>query len=153
MPDTPQPTPSAAQRYRDMSPAEQEAYVAESERRLDAMPAEAIAHADRLLDLRALRALVEQRDSLDRMITAAVTHSRDFDRSWSEIARVLGVTKQSAHARYADEPSWLTIEAAVKEWTLSVQHTFDVLRSLVGDEHVASPNSATTKRPPTFGGR
>lgn len=138
MPDD-QPTnrvTSAAQRYRDMSPAEQEAYIAESERRLDAMPPDAIAHADRLPDLRALRAMIEERDALDRMITAAVTHARDHDRSWSEIARVLGITKQSAHARYSDEASWLLLEPAAKEWAQAVQHAYSALAALLPEGHL-----------------
>jgi len=130
-----------------MSPAEQEAYVAESGRRLDAMPAEALVEADRLPDLRALRALIEERDALDQMITAAVTLARNRDRSWSEIARVLGVTKQSAHARYADETAWLQIEAAAKVWALAVQHSLSALAPLVGDEHLPqlAPWSSTER--------
>ncbi len=48
-----------------------------------------------LADLVALRA------ELDAAIAAAVTGQREqHGRSWSEVARGLGMTKQSAHERY-----------------------------------------------------
>ena len=50
--------------------------------------------------LRYIAALVEQRDDLDEDLVLAVRAARDTGRSWSEIAAMLGVTKQAAQQKY-----------------------------------------------------
>jgi hypothetical protein len=72
----------------------------ESERLLDELNPAEIATADRLDDLRAIRAIIDDREDYETRLTDAVRTARRNGRSWGEIARALGVTKQSAHARY-----------------------------------------------------
>ena len=86
--------------FADLSPKEQDAYVAEAERLVDELDPAVIATADRLEDLRAIRAIIDDRDDYETRLTDAVGTARRNGRSWGEIARALGVTKQSAHARY-----------------------------------------------------
>ena len=53
------------------------------------------------LALRILAAGVESRDAADAAITEAIRQARLAGESWSQIAAVLGVTKQAAQRRYA----------------------------------------------------
>jgi DNA-directed RNA polymerase specialized sigma24 family protein len=85
----------------NMTDQEQEAYIAESEHLLDALDPTAIAAADHLGDLRAIRAISDDLDSLGRQLERAVVDAHRSGRSWSQIANALGIAKQSAHARYA----------------------------------------------------
>ncbi len=50
--------------------------------------------------LRVIAALVEQRNEVDDGLVAAVRAARDAGRSWSEIAAMLGVSKQAAQQKY-----------------------------------------------------
>jgi hypothetical protein len=51
--------------------------------------------------LKAIAAYAEQRSQLDDSITQAVRDARGAGRSWSEIAGMLGVSKQAAQRKYA----------------------------------------------------
>ncbi len=51
--------------------------------------------------LRAIAELVEQRDDIDAALLEAVRAARFGNRSWSEIAAMLGVSKQAAQQRYS----------------------------------------------------
>ena len=51
--------------------------------------------------LREIAELVDQREHVDHDLTAAVRAARTSGRSWSEIAAMLGVSKQSAQRKYA----------------------------------------------------
>lgn len=52
-------------------------------------------------DVEDLTELIALRDELDRAIQTAVDGQRnDLGRSWAEIARATGVTRQAAHARW-----------------------------------------------------
>lgn len=48
-----------------------------------------------------LAQLVALRDDLERAIATAATGQRAIGRSWAEVARGLGTSRQAAHARYA----------------------------------------------------
>ncbi|MBT8239882.1 MAG: hypothetical protein KJN63_01490 [Acidimicrobiia bacterium] len=50
--------------------------------------------------LRAIAELVEQRNEVDDDLVTAVRSARDAGRSWSEIAAMLGVSKQAAQQKY-----------------------------------------------------
>ncbi len=50
--------------------------------------------------LRIIAELVEQRNKVDDGLADAVRAARDAGRSWSEIAAMLGVTKQAAQQKY-----------------------------------------------------
>ncbi len=50
--------------------------------------------------LRVIAELVEQRNEVDDGLADAVRAARDAGRSWSEIAAMLGVTKQAAQQKY-----------------------------------------------------
>jgi DNA-directed RNA polymerase specialized sigma24 family protein len=69
---------------------------------LDELDPAVLADADRLEDLRAIRAIVDDQRALEDRLRRAVAEAHANGRSWAEIARVLGVTKQSAHARFAE---------------------------------------------------
>jgi hypothetical protein len=100
--DTRVPKPRRGKRSFDkMTAAEQDAYITESERMLDELDPATITAADRLEDLRAVRAIVDEQAELDERLADAVADAHANGRSWSDIATVLGVTKQSAHAKYA----------------------------------------------------
>ena len=51
--------------------------------------------------LRNIAELVEQRDEVDTALLEAIRDARNNDRSWSEIAAMLGVSKQAAQRKYA----------------------------------------------------
>jgi hypothetical protein len=51
-----------------------------------------------------LAALVALREDLDAAIADAVRGQRSWGRSWASVASGLGVTRQSAHERYATQP-------------------------------------------------
>jgi len=51
--------------------------------------------------LRALALYAEQRHQLDDSIASAVRDARRAGRSWSEIAGMLGVSKQAAQRKYS----------------------------------------------------
>lgn len=53
------------------------------------------------LALNLLAAHVGERDAADAAITEAVRRARAAGQSWSQIAAVLGVTKQAAQRKYA----------------------------------------------------
>lgn len=62
-------------------------------------------HADELTEaktaaLRDIAELVEQRNEVDDGLAEAVRAARDAKRSWSEIAAMLGVSKQAAQQKY-----------------------------------------------------
>lgn len=98
-------TRSTKHRYRsDMTDTELDEYVAETERLLDNLDPAVIATADRLEDLRAIRAVIDQQADLERQLPDLVEQARANGRSWSDIALVLGVTKQSAHTKYRAAP-------------------------------------------------
>lgn len=44
--------------------------------------------------------LVALRDTLEAVITEAIEGQRAAGRSWADIGRALGITRQSAHERY-----------------------------------------------------
>lgn len=77
------------------------------ERRAEAFEAwaDAVDAADlQPLDTRALQEvarLADLRDQVDAAIVAAVCKAREQQSTWSEIAAMLGVTKQAAHRKYA----------------------------------------------------
>lgn len=50
--------------------------------------------------LRTIAELVDQRNEVDDGLVAAVRVARDVGRSWSEIAAMLGVSKQAAQQKY-----------------------------------------------------
>ena len=50
--------------------------------------------------LRAIAELVEHRNEVDGDLVAAVRDARETGRSWSEIATMLGVSKQAAQQKY-----------------------------------------------------
>ena len=50
--------------------------------------------------LRSIAELVEQRNEVDDGLAEAVQAARDAGRSWSEIAAMLGVSKQAAQQKY-----------------------------------------------------
>jgi hypothetical protein len=50
--------------------------------------------------LREIAELADQRDHVDQDLTAAVGAARTAGRSWSEIAAMLGVSKQAAQRKY-----------------------------------------------------
>ena len=50
--------------------------------------------------LRTIAELVEQRNEVDDDLAVAVRAARDARRSWSEIATMLGVSKQAAQQKY-----------------------------------------------------
>lgn len=53
-----------------------------------------------------LAEMVELRAVLEEAIAAAVTRQRvEFGRSWADIARGLGTTRQAAHERYGPRAS------------------------------------------------
>ena len=51
--------------------------------------------------LREIAALAKRRTEVDDDLTAAIRSARRAQRSWSEIAAMLGVSKQAAHRKYA----------------------------------------------------
>lgn len=51
--------------------------------------------------LRNIAELVEQRDEVATALLEAIRDARNNDRSWSEIAAMLGVSKQAAQRKYA----------------------------------------------------
>ncbi|MCE2530851.1 MAG: hypothetical protein OXD34_16105 [bacterium] len=51
--------------------------------------------------LREIAALARRRAEVDEDLTAAIRSARRARRSWSEIAAMLGVSKQAAHRKYA----------------------------------------------------
>lgn len=51
-------------------------------------------------DIEGLAGLVALRGDLDEAIVAAVGELRRQDYSWTDVARVLGVTRQAAQQRY-----------------------------------------------------
>lgn len=53
------------------------------------------------LALELLAAGVEQRDTAERLIVEAVRKARVQGQTWSQIAAVLGVTKQAAQRKFA----------------------------------------------------
>ena len=55
--------------------------------------------------LREIAALAKRRTEVDEDLTAAVRSARRAQRSWSEIAAMLGVSKQAAHRKYAPKIS------------------------------------------------
>lgn len=85
-----------------MTAKEQRVYIAESELLLDDLDPAVLVDADRLEDLRALRGIVDDRARLEHRLAVAVVKASSKGRSWSEIAAVLGVSKQSAHSKYAE---------------------------------------------------
>ena len=52
-------------------------------------------------ELQRVANVVERRDALDAELTEAVVAARNAGRSWSEIATMLGVSKQAAQRKYA----------------------------------------------------
>jgi hypothetical protein len=52
-------------------------------------------------ELQRVANMVERRDALDAELTAAVVAARNAGRSWSEIATMLGVSKQAAQRKYS----------------------------------------------------
>ncbi len=88
--------------FNELSADEQEAFMDDTERILDELDPAVIADADRMEDLQAISDLVERIAEADEELTAAIALSRRLGRSWGDIARVLGVTRQSAHAKYAE---------------------------------------------------
>ena len=50
--------------------------------------------------LRTIAELAEQRNEVDNDLAAAVSAARNAGRSWSEIAAMLGVSKQAAQQKY-----------------------------------------------------
>jgi hypothetical protein len=75
--------------------------------RLDGSQAEALA---------SLRASIEARDALDRVIAQQVKACRRADVGWQEIADVTGVSKPTAIARWKERDDMTTM--TVNEWTL-----------------------------------
>jgi hypothetical protein len=55
--------------------------------------------------LRAIAELVDRRHHVDNELTNAVRSARAAHRSWSEIAAMLGVSKQAAQRKYGDKMS------------------------------------------------
>ena len=55
--------------------------------------------------LREIAALAKRRTEVDDDLTAAIRSARRAQRSWSEIAAMLGVSKQAAHRKYAPKIS------------------------------------------------
>ena len=51
--------------------------------------------------LREIAALAKRRTEVDDDLTAAIRSARRAQRSWPEIAAMLGVSKQAAHRKYA----------------------------------------------------
>ena len=111
------PEVSASQRFRDMTRAEQSASIADAGARVDALnPKELVSKVERLDDLRKIEAIVDGMAGLEQRLAIAVRRAKEAGRSWSEIARVLGVTKQSAHAKYVDwklDPASLTPDSVI----------------------------------------
>lgn len=52
------------------------------------------------LTARELAFLVDLRDAAEFMVSCAAPHARKAGRSWSEIAAILGTTRQAAQQRY-----------------------------------------------------
>jgi predicted ATP-dependent protease len=50
--------------------------------------------------LRTIAELAERRDEVESDLTEAVRSARQANRSWSEIATMLGVSKQAAQRKY-----------------------------------------------------
>ncbi len=48
----------------------------------------------------AIAALVNQQDEINQALARAVADARKRGRSWSEIGKMLGVSKQAAHRKY-----------------------------------------------------
>lgn len=59
-----------------------------------------------------LAALAELRDVVDQALVVAVTGMREQGLSWSVIGRELGITRQSAHERFASLTDRSPIAAA-----------------------------------------
>lgn len=76
------------------------AEVAALERWADQV-APAALHSPGPLALRLLAAGVDQRDAADEAITEAIRQARTSGHSWSQIAAVLGVSKQAAQRKYS----------------------------------------------------
>lgn len=57
--------------------------------------------AEDISDLADIARAVDARDSAEELIAEAVQRARARGRSWARIAVVLGVSRQSAHERYA----------------------------------------------------
>ena len=76
------------------------AEVAALERWADQV-APAALHSPGPLALRLLAAGVDQRDAADDVITEAIRRARAAGQSWSQIAAVLGVSKQAAQRKYS----------------------------------------------------
>lgn len=55
--------------------------------------------------LREIAKLADQRNEVEAELTAAVGSARGARRSWSEIAAMLGVSKQAAQRKYASKTS------------------------------------------------
>ena len=70
------------------------------ERWADDVDADELVEA-RTAALRTIAELVEQRDNVDAALLGAIRDARSADRSWSEIAAMLGVSKQAAQRKYA----------------------------------------------------
>ena len=63
-------------------------------------------------DIEALTDLAALSAELDHATARAVIGLRAYGYSWTEIARVLGVTRQAAHQRWGNLPEIVTEEAS-----------------------------------------
>ena len=59
---------------------------------------------DDMTDLRDIAAAVAAREGVERQLEAAVAKAHDNGRSWNQIARILGMSRQAAQKRF-DVPS------------------------------------------------
>ena len=75
--------------------------AADAEQWLDQLDPDAPdVHVDHVRDLRDISAALHQVSTAEQAVDAAVATAREHGRSWTEIARILGVSRQAAQKRY-----------------------------------------------------
>lgn len=87
------------------SRAQLEQAAADAEAWLDQLdPADSTVENDDPADLRTIAAALNVAAAVEQAVGAAVAAARQKGRSWNEIARILGVSRQAAQKRY-DQPA------------------------------------------------